>query len=273
MKLRHPLLFAAGGFLGATAAQAWLSTLDVKGVYYDPEADPMNSAKQDWRIFVFWHEYLLFPLNIRRDRNMSLLISRHADAEVLSRAATHLGFGIVRGSTRRGGAAALRELARKARNQHLVITPDGPRGPRRQMAAGPIYLASRLEMPIVLVAAGYDRPWRAPTWDRFAIPRPFSRARGILSPTIHVPSDLDRDGIEHYRRRVEALLNRLTSECEAWAEAGTSKVGEFVVRRQNMTRRAPEQSSPHRVVWPDGATDGEQREADRGADGLQARSA
>jgi hypothetical protein len=73
---------------------------------------------------------------------------------------------------------------------------------------------------------GCDRPWRLSTWDRFVVPRPYSRARGVISPAIRLPRDLDRDGIEHYRQRIEALLERLTQEAEAWAEAGTSKLNE-----------------------------------------------
>ena len=55
---------------------------------------------------------------------------------------------------------------------HLTITPDGPHGPRRRMAPGPIYLASKLGLPLVLMGYAYDRPWRLPSWDRFAVPRP-----------------------------------------------------------------------------------------------------
>ena len=159
-----------------------------------------------------------------------MLLSRHGDAEILSRVAYHFGFDCVRGSTRRGAAAALRELVEKSRQMNLTITPDGPQGPRRVLAQGPVYLASKLGLPLVLLGMGYDRPWRANSWDRFAIPRPFSRARAVISPAIHLPADLDRDGLEHYRQQVERLLNRLTSEAEAWAESGESKIGEKPVR-------------------------------------------
>jgi hypothetical protein len=106
---------------------------------------------------------------------------------------------------------------------HLTITPDGPRGPRRQMAPGPIYLASKLGMPLIAMGYGHDRPWRVNSWDCFAIPRPFTRARCILTPEIYVPPHIDRDGIEHYRRKVERILNLLTEEAEAWAESGRRK--------------------------------------------------
>ncbi|NLA09484.1 MAG: DUF374 domain-containing protein, partial [Microbacteriaceae bacterium] len=100
-------------------------------------------------------------------------------------------FRVVRGSTRRGGASALRQLLDQGELTHLAITPDGPRGPRRTLAQGAVYLASKLQMPLVALGMGFDRPWRVKSWDRFAIPRPGSRARAILSPEIHVPAGLD----------------------------------------------------------------------------------
>ena len=63
-------------------------------------------------------------------------------------------------------------MLRLSRQAHLVITPDGPRGPRRQVQAGMVYLAARTGVPIVPVGIGYDRPWRTKSWDRFAVPRP-----------------------------------------------------------------------------------------------------
>jgi lysophospholipid acyltransferase (LPLAT)-like uncharacterized protein len=161
-----------------------------------------------------------------------MLLSRHRDADWLAEAAKFMGFESIRGSTFRGSQAALREMARAARTKNIAITPDGPRGPRRVLAQGPIYLASSLGLPIVACGIGYDRPWRMPTWDRFALPRPGSRCRVVMSPHVQLPSELDRAGIEHYRRRVENLLNCLTLEAEAWAEAGSAKLGQIVGRRQ-----------------------------------------
>jgi lysophospholipid acyltransferase (LPLAT)-like uncharacterized protein len=85
---------------------------------------------------------------------------------------------------------------------------------------------------------GYDRPWRVNSWDRFAIPRPGSRARGVVSPACTIPPNLDRDGLEHYRLHVEQLLNRLTDEAEAWARSGTSKTCQQSVRRAGAYKKA-----------------------------------
>jgi hypothetical protein len=126
---------------------------------------------------------------------------------------------------------ALRELLRQ-RQMNFALTCDGPRGPRRSLAAGAIFLSSKLGLPIVAAGIGFDRPWRTKTWDGFAVPRPGSRARIITSPAITIPGRLDRDNFEHFRCGVERLLNRLTLETEQWAEEGTAKVEEVAVHRQ-----------------------------------------
>ena len=123
----------------------------------------------------------------------------------------------------------------KSRDLHLAITPDGPRGPRRQLAVGPIYLASKLQMPIVAMGFGYDRPWRfRRAWDQFAVPKSYSRARAMTSREIWVPSNLDRDGLEAHRQKVEATLNQLTDSAEAWAESGERRLNELTIERKTV---------------------------------------
>jgi lysophospholipid acyltransferase (LPLAT)-like uncharacterized protein len=221
------------GSLGITKAMLWLnSTLDSAIAYYDPSVDP---ARADFRgpiIYLFWHEYIALPFCMRGHCNIAMLLSRHRDAEWLSCAARYMGFESIRGSTYRGAGVALRQLMSKSKSSNIAITPDGPRGPRRRLAQGPIYLSSQLQVPLVLLGIGYDRPWRLKTWDRFAMPRPFSRARMIVSPRIQIPRHLDRGPLQRYRRQVRQLLERLTLEAEAWATSGTRKIGQVPFRRQ-----------------------------------------
>jgi lysophospholipid acyltransferase (LPLAT)-like uncharacterized protein len=232
MRLNHPLINKLGGLLGSAAIRGWMGTLDYKVAYYDRTVDPIFPECRGQKIYIFWHEYILFPLYLRGHCNLSMLLSRHRDAEILSHVAHHMGFDFVRGSTNRGGVSALRQLLAKSRAMHLTITPDGPRGPRRKLAPGPIYLASKLRLPLVVMGYGYDRPWRANSWDRFAVPRPFSRARAISTGEVHVPPGLERDGLEYFREKIERLLNRLTEDAEAWAESGRR------LRCQSKLRRA-----------------------------------
>jgi hypothetical protein len=231
-KRRQPnWLTKLGGLLAAKGIQSYMSTLDARAVFYDRSADPVAGVGGP-RIYIFWHEYIMLPLALRGHCHLAMLLSQHRDADILARVANHVGFDCVRGSTHRGGAKAIWELEERSRRQHLTITPDGPRGPRRELAHGPIYLASRLGLPLVAMGFGYDRPWRTRSWDQFAVPRPFSRARAVVGPPMTLPADLDRTGLETCRQRVKRLLNCLTAEAEAWATAGTRKAGEVVVRPQ-----------------------------------------
>ena len=223
-----------GGRLCAAGIRAWMGTLDYRAAFYDRSVDPVLGVDTP-RIYVFWHENILTPLYVRGHCHLAMLLSQHRDAEILAQVAQRLGFDCVRGSTYRGGAKAIWELWDRSRRQHLTITPDGPRGPRRQMAMGPIFLASRLGLPLVAMGFGYDRPWRMKSWDRFAVPRLFSRARAVIGPPMLLPPDLDRAGMERSRQRAEKFLNDLTNEAQAWAEAGTRKAGEVVIGPQ----RAP----------------------------------
>ena len=247
MKLLNQFAVKVGGLLGSATVRTWMSTLDYKVAFYDPTVDPIDPRYDGQKIFIFWHEYILFPLHMRGHCNLAMLIGRHRDADILTELARHLGFEFVRGSSNRGGAAALRELLRLSQDMNLTITPDGPRGPRRVLAQGPVYLASKLGLPIVAMGFGYSNPWRLTSWDRFAIPKPYSRARAVVSPQLMIPPDLDRDGIEHHRLKVERTLNRLTVEAEAWAEAGTQKVDEQpALRLPGASRRQAARHSRNR---------------------------
>jgi lysophospholipid acyltransferase (LPLAT)-like uncharacterized protein len=240
MRIYSSLLMKLGGLSVAGLTRGWMGTLDYHGAHYDPSTDPGNPEFRGPAIFIFWHEYIPLLYYLRGNCRITMLLSQHQDAEWISQANRHMGFGTVRGSTNRGGIAALREMLRQSRSVNLTITPDGPRGPRRHMTPGAIFLSSRLGIPLVPVGVGYDRPWRVRSaWDQFAIPRPYSRGRMIVGPRVQIPSKLGRGGIERYRLRVEKLLNRITEACEEWAESGKRLRCQQPLRREGMPRCAP----------------------------------
>lgn len=253
MKLESPLAIGAASLAATATIRRWMGTLDYRADFGDPTVDPVHPAYRGTKIYVFWHENILLPLFLRGHCNIAMLLSRHHDADILARVAVLMGFGVVRGSTFKGGSTALRELAGRADDENLTITPDGPRGPRRRLAPGCVFLASTLGLPIVAMGLGYERPWRLGTWDRFAIPRPFSRARAVVSRPIRVPSRLDRDGIEQHRAGVERLLVQLTDDAEAWATARARRTGEAIVRREasRHARRAARLRGPAGVSLED----------------------
>lgn len=215
--LRH-YLYDVGGLGLATFIRNWMRTLRYQCAYYDPTVDPVHPQYSTPAIYIFWHEYIPFMFYLRGFCRVSMLVSQHKDAELLARAANIMGFDLVRGSSKRGGMKALRELMRKGEIMNLTLTPDGPRGPRRVLAPGCLYLAAKLGMPIVPLGLAYQEPWRnRRAWDHFAIPKPFSNARAIFGPAIHLPANLDRDQIEQWRLRIESTLNQLTDAAEQWA--------------------------------------------------------
>src|SRR5262249_21939657 len=107
---------------------------------------------------------------------------------------------------------------------HLAITPDGPRGPRRRVQPGLVYLSSRLGLPIVPAGFASQRPWRMNSWDRFAVPRPFTRARCVTGDPVLVPPGAERELLEGYRLYVEQQLAEVTEQAERWAEEGIRPV-------------------------------------------------
>lgn len=204
----------------ALSIQQLLQTVPSRVAYYDVTVDPARPEYDEHCLFVFWHENLSILLPQWSRCPVTLLVSQHRDAHWLKHAADFWGFNVVRGSTTRGGSQAIRRLRKLRDHTSLAITPDGPQGPRRTMAMGPLFLASRLQMPLVPVGVGFDRPWRLNTWDRFAVPRPFARARIVMGPKLRISPTHKREQLERCRQGTERLLNELTGFAGRWAEDG-----------------------------------------------------
>lgn len=218
MKLRHPRLIRLVAIVAAWIIRLWVASLRKELVLApDGRRHPVNPRTERF-LYALWHETILWPAAFRG--RVHVLISQHADGELIARICKHLRLGVVRGSTTRGGARALLELHRVSRHSNLVVTPDGPRGPRRRVQPGLVFLASRTGLPIVACGFAYAHAWRARSWDRFAVPWPWSRAVGVFTTPLHVPPGLDRDGLEHYRQLAEEQLARATASAERLASSG-----------------------------------------------------
>src|SRR5262249_39968078 len=161
-------------------------------------------------LYSFWHEDILVPPYQYGWTPLKVLISQHADGELIAQTCRHMGLGVVRGSTTRGGVQALREILAMKKSHHVAITPDGPRGPRRQGQPGGPFLASRRGLPLVPCCFGYRRAWRLNTWDRMAVPYPFSPVVAVMGEPFHLPPDLGRDALERERIRFEQAMLQTT---------------------------------------------------------------
>ena len=245
MKVRNRHLVRAAGVLGTAAARGLYRTLRFKLHVLGSEVRPLLNTT-DRLIYCIWHENLLLPTLTFGCPEIAVLISRHTDGKLLGSLISALGMGMVEGSTnggasRRGGIEAVRKLTQpNFPYRHLAITPDGPRGPRRVVQPGMVYVASRAGMRIVPVGAGYCNPWRAGSWDRFALPKPFTRACCVVADPIAVPPDAKAGELEAYRLRVQAEMDRLAGVAEGWAATGrlaaAAAHGGSPGKRRRMTR-------------------------------------
>jgi len=227
MKITNPFLCRAFGFTAMTFFRSLIGTIDFKWAFYDPRIDSYVAKRQ--YVLMFWHEHILAPLFFRRHNPVTMMVSQHGDADLVSHSAQFVGMKCIRGSSSHGAVNALKQFIQLPDHDILAIVPDGPRGPYRQLAPGAIFLASKLQLPIVLLGIGYDRPWRMSSWDSFAVPRPFSRGRLISSPMLSIPQRLSRNEMEHYQQKLQMLLSQLTDEAEAWAVSGEPMAGESIV--------------------------------------------
>ncbi len=104
-------------------------------------------------IHAFWHGRLLLMPYSYSGKGITILISKHGDGELIARTMRRFGFDTTRGSTNESAVESFKALVRKARaGFDIGYTPDGPRGPRYSVTAGPIQLARMTGLPIVPVA-------------------------------------------------------------------------------------------------------------------------
>ncbi|MBW3543519.1 MAG: lysophospholipid acyltransferase family protein [Planctomycetes bacterium] len=200
--------------------------LEVEGI------DPTRDTGDRRYLYSIWHDQILLPIFLK-PRNSAGLVSRHQDGSWVADLLRLTGIKPIRGSSRRGGTEAMRQMLDAARDLHIVITPDGPRGPRREMKPGIVFLASHSGRTIVPVTFSCRRAWRIRgNWTDLLIPKPFTRIYAIGGEPLQVPLDLSRAGLEQFTARLQAEMDRLQAEVDRWA------AGDEPRTRQNDVRAA-----------------------------------
>lgn len=179
------------------------------------DVEKLNASEKPL-IHVLWHNRILVSPYLWRKmypgREVVVLTSASKDGAVLASAVKVFKVGAVHGSSSRRGAAAIVALRRAAREgKDLVFTPDGPRGPRYQLQPGVVKIAQTTGLLVVPMHIEYFSCWTLKSWDRFQIPKPFSKVRLTLRNPITVPRKLDDEGFEKERLKLEnSLLEGIT---------------------------------------------------------------
>jgi lysophospholipid acyltransferase (LPLAT)-like uncharacterized protein len=155
-------------------------------------------------IIAFWHDQLLLMVQGYRGPGAKILISASKDGELIARTMHHFGQGAVRGSSNRGGRQAFKALLELAREPvDLVITPDGPKGPRHEVKEGVVQLARISGRPVIPMAFAASRGFRFASWDRFLLPYPWSRGIYSFGAPLVFAKDEKPDS---FRLRLQAAL-------------------------------------------------------------------
>ncbi|MBL9077562.1 MAG: lysophospholipid acyltransferase family protein [Planctomycetes bacterium] len=170
-----------------------------------------------------WHGRMLclMPLRWHARRGLDVLVSPSDDGGLAAIALARFGYRVIRGSMSRGGARALRTMTGALQaGSRLVVTPDGPRGPRHTVNSGLVWLARATGAPVLPLGVAVDRAWRLRSWDRCTIPKPFARLVVFHGEPIVVAADADDAELERTGARVRTAL--LAGERAAFAELGSA---------------------------------------------------
>ncbi len=167
---------------------------------------------------ITWHGRMLVPVWHCRGTNIVAMISQHQDGEMVARLVQKLGYETVRGSSTRGGSqAALEMLKRIGQGQTAAMICDGPRGPIYKMKPGAPFLAQQSQAVVIPATFATTKRWTFHSWDRFVVPKPFSKV--VLLYGEPIPACSPNGSIEEFGQELEDALNRLTEEAEAQAQA------------------------------------------------------
>ena len=212
--LHRRILLAIVPSVAALLIRLLASTLRIEVV---SELDAHAATPEERGIWCFWHQCLLTSACcFHHSFQATILISQSFDGELIARTVHRLGFMTARGSSSRGGAAGLIDLARAIKTQsHVVFPADGPRGPRYELKAGAIKLAQMTGTPVSVFYTLPQHVWKLRSWDEFMIPKPFSRVVIAWARAVSVDRELDAAGFESARLKAQSALERARHLAEA----------------------------------------------------------
>jgi lysophospholipid acyltransferase (LPLAT)-like uncharacterized protein len=161
-------------------------------------------------IWNFWHNQIFYATWFWRRRGIVVMTSRSFDGEYIARFIQRFGYGAARGSSTRGGTRALISQIRAMRNGFdAAFTLDGPKGPVYVAKPGPAALARKTGHAIVPLHHAGSSYRELNSWDRFRIPRPFSRSLIAVAEPFFVPADADDAALEAATAHLQSVLDDL----------------------------------------------------------------
>jgi lysophospholipid acyltransferase (LPLAT)-like uncharacterized protein len=209
----HPLNFFKKHFLIPIAywlIRLYLSVIRIRVINEDALISHLEKGGK--AVISIWHQRFFGVIGYAKKFSIykpSAIISRSRDGELIAQVVIRLGFRPIRGSSSRGGREALAAIVEDlAENPAAVHGVDGPRGPKGVVKAGLIRIAQLSQAAIFPVYISVDRAWILKSWDRFLIPKPFSRILIHWDDPITVPAVMNREEFEETRLEIENKMLR-----------------------------------------------------------------
>ena len=166
-------------------------------------------------ILAFWHGRIFMATYRFRGQGIVVMISQNRDGEYIARVIKRFGYGVARGSSSRRSHGATVEMLRAMSNgQDAGLSIDGPRGPRYVAKPGAAFLAKKSGNPMVPFNISVEKKWMMKSWDRFIIPKPFSRIAIAIGEPVSIPKGLLAEDLEPLRLQMENALKRLTQQAQ-----------------------------------------------------------
>lgn len=210
MKIRNRTLNRLLAWAACRLLRGLLMTCRVEVREQQPRTSPYVANQPQRYLFCLWHDMIVLHTFAGRHYDLAALVSKHRDGGYLADAMRLIGVHPVRGSSSKGGAEAIKEIVAELDGWHVAITPDGPRGPRRKIKPGILWLAAKTGRPIVPTVGVAPNAWHIKgSWTDLTIPKPFSRVLMQGGPFFRVPPDLTRDDLPRYAEALEGEMARL----------------------------------------------------------------
>ncbi len=210
MKIRSRFAIRLLGRLLAFGARMYFRLVTTEIHLAKPKTSPYEDKGDEVYLYCLWHHSILCAIFCGKSQRLAGLVSKHADGSFVADAMECVDLIPIRGSSNRGGAAAMKQMIDATARLDIAIATDGPRGPHHVVKEGIIFLASQSGRPIMPTGVAASRAWQPwLKWTSLLIPKPFSRAVMVGGDPFFVPPNLSREEREMYRQNLQAEMDRL----------------------------------------------------------------
>ena len=188
----------------------------VAGVLGEKAVEEALSSSGGRAVYATWHQRMFYHFHYFGKMNLLMMISASRDGEYAARMASWLGFRSVRGSSTRGGSRALKNIVTRLKNgqDSAGMLADGPQGPPRVVKMGSLIMARDAGLPLIGVMWGGEKCWVLNSWDRYMIPKPFSRVVIAYTEPMWIPEGTAGEDLEELRLEFERRLNDTARACD-----------------------------------------------------------